>query len=177
MVERINKTIPQRTVGVGSIASKEIASNGGEYIVLKIFRSTQLIASTSDCRYFIRISDECKPILAEDMSRVAAEKQAFVWEEKIVRKTPITSANGEKLSKFKSDIFKSERVSDFVKEMPEEELLEYYLMSSNGYLTNLGIMWVGERKDRAVLHYAPSIQFIKYDENGNKVNKIIWDDY
>ena len=111
------------------------------------------------------------------MSRVAAEKQAFVWEEKIVRKTPITSANGEKLSKFKSDIFKSERVSDFVKEMPEEELLEYYLMSSNGYLTNLGIMWVGERKDRAVLHYAPSIQFIKYDENGNKVNKIIWDDY
>jgi len=177
LVERINKTIPQRTVGVGSIASKEIASNGGEYIVLKIFRSTQLIASTSDGRYFIRISDECKPILAEDMSRVAAEKQAFVWEEKIVRKTPITSANGEKLSKFKSDIFKSERVSDFVKEMPEEELLEYYLMSSNGYLTNLGIMWVGERKDRAVLHYAPSIQFIKYDENGNKVNKIIWDDY
>lgn len=144
---------------------------------MKIFRSTQLIASTSDGRYFIRISDECKPILAEDMSRVAAEKQAFVWEEKIVRKTPITSANGEKLSKFKSDIFKSERVSDFVKEMPEEELLEYYLMSSNGYLTNLGIMWVGERKDRAVLHYAPSIQFIKYDENGNKVNKIIWDDY
>ena len=177
LVERINKTIPQRTVGVGSIASKEIASNGGEYIVLKIFRSTQLIASTSDGRYFIRISDECKPILAEDMSRVAAEKQAFVWEEKIVRKTPITSGNGEKLSKFKSDIFKSERVSDFVKEMPEEELLEYYLMSSNGYLTNLGIMWVGERKDRAVLHYAPSIQFIKYDENGNKVNKIIWDDY
>lgn len=177
LVEKINKTIPQRTVGVGSIASKEIASNGGEYIVLKIFRSTQLIASTSDGRYFIRISDECKPILAEDMSRVAAEKQAFVWEEKIVRKTPIISANGEKLAKFKSDIFKSERVSDFVKEMPEEELLEYYLMSSNGYLTNLGIMWVGERKDRAVLHYAPSIQFIKYDENGNKVNKIIWDDY
>jgi ATP-dependent DNA helicase RecG len=177
LVEKINKTIPQRTVGVGSVASKEIASNGGEFIVLKIFRSTQLISSTSDGRYFIRIADECKPILAEDMSRVAAEKQAFVWEEKVVRKTPVSSADNEKLKKFKGDIYSSERVSDFVKEMPEEELLEYYLMSSNGYLTNLGILWVGERKDRAILHYAPSIQFIKYDENGNKVNKIIWDDY
>lgn len=177
LVERINKTIPQRTVGVGSIASKEMASNGGEFIILKVFRSTQLIASTSDGRYYIRIADDCKPILAEDMSRVAAEKQAFVWEEKTVRKTPVSLADKEKLKKFIGDIYSSERVSDFVKEMPEEELLEYYLMSSNGYLTNLGIMWVGERKDRAVLHYAPSIQFIKYDENGNKVNKIIWDDY
>lgn len=177
LIEKINKTIPQRTVGVGSVASKEIASNGGEFIVLKIFRSTQLISSTSDGRYFIRISDECKPILSEDMSRIAAEKQAFVWEEKVVRKTPFASADKEKLAKFKGDIYSSERVSEFVKEMLEEELLEYYLMSSNGYLTNLGILWVGERKDRAVLHYAPSIQFIKYDENGNKVNKIIWDDY
>jgi len=177
LIEKINKTIPQRTVGVGCVATKEIASNGGEFIILKVFRSTQLIASTSDGRYFIRIADECKPILGEDMSRVAAEKQAFVWEEKTVRKTSISSADKEKIKKFIGDIYNSERVSDFVKEMPEEELLEYYLMSSNGYLTNLGILWIGERKDRAILHYAPSIQFIKYDENGNKVNKIIWDDY
>ncbi|GAB3822101.1 hypothetical protein GCM10028895_25790 [Pontibacter rugosus] len=31
--------------------------------------------------------------------------------------------------------------------------------------------------DWALSHYVPSVQFIKYDENGNKVNKRVWDDF
>jgi ATP-dependent DNA helicase RecG len=50
-------------------------------------------------------------------------------------------------------------------------------MAEGDTLTNLGVLWVGKRTDRAKLNYAPVIQFIKYDENGNKVNKIVWDDF
>ena len=38
-------------------------------------------------------------------------------------------------------------------------------------------MCVGLREDRARLGSAPIIQFIKYDEQERKVNKISWDDH
>ena len=41
----------------------------------------------------------------------------------------------------------------------------------------MGILWIGKRRDRATLHYAPSVQFIKYDSDGNKIFKRLWDDY
>jgi ATP-dependent DNA helicase RecG len=44
-------------------------------------------------------------------------------------------------------------------------------------LTNLGILWVGRREDRAALLYPPEIQCIKYDERGRKVRKQVWNDY
>ena len=50
-------------------------------------------------------------------------------------------------------------------------------MSDGDYLTNLGVLWVGKRTDRAKILYAPVIQFLKYDENENRVNKIVWDDF
>ncbi|WP_037318970.1 ATP-binding protein [Salegentibacter sp. Hel_I_6] len=177
LVEKINKTIPERTIGVAVSASKEVRSNGGEIINLKIFRNNQLIASTSDGRYYARVSDDCKPIPPDEITRLAAEKQAFIWEEKIVRKIPYQKVNLQKLNDFFSDIKSSSRVSSFVKDMPLEELLEYFFMAKDGYLTNLGVLWLGERNDRANLHYAPSVQFIKYDEYENKVNKVVWDDF
>ncbi len=71
----------------------------------------------------------------------------------------------------------SERVKQSVKEKSDEELLEHYLLADGEYLTNLGILCIGKRTDRAKLGSAPVVQFIKYDENDAKVNKIIWDDY
>lgn len=50
-------------------------------------------------------------------------------------------------------------------------------MVNGKYLTNLGVLWIGRREDRVTLSYAPAIQFIKYDAQGNKVNKITWDDH
>ena len=50
-------------------------------------------------------------------------------------------------------------------------------MTEGDYLTNLGILWVGKRTDRAKLLYSPVIQFFKFDEFGNRINKIVWDDY
>ncbi|WP_196892146.1 ATP-binding protein [Aureivirga marina] len=177
LIDKINKIIPQLTVNVAIQSRKEVAENKGEYIIITIFRSSQTIASTTKGKYYIRIGDECRPLMPEDMTRLASEKQAFIWEERVVKKIPISESDFKKRDSVLSDIYHSERVKSFVKEMSQEELMEHYLFSSNGFLTNLGILWFGLRKDRALLHYAPSVQFIKYDENGNKVNKIVWDDF
>lgn len=177
VIEKINKTIPQKTVGVAVFATKEVSSNGGEYINLKILRSLHTIASTTDGRYYIRIADNCKPIMPDELTRIASEKQAFVWEEKVVRNISVSNADKLKLNKFLEDIQKSDRVSPFVKEMTHEELIEYYFLAKDHILTNLGVLWIGQRKDRANMYYAPSVQFIKYDASENKVNKIVWDDF
>lgn len=125
----------------------------------------------------MRVSDDCKPILPEDLNRLIQERSSFVWEEKLVRKLSIEDADINKYQDFLKDINLSERVSSFVKEMAPQEITDYYFLTKEGILTNLGILWLGKRKDRAVLHYAPSVQFIKYDEQENKVAKKVWDDY
>lgn len=177
LIELINKKIPSLTLQVGISPMIVTAENGGQYIELKVFRSTQSVASTTDGRYYMRVSDECKPVLPDQIERLFSEKSAFVWEEKTVKKIPLGNCDIEKLTIFLKDIKASERVSSFIKEMTMEEITDQYFLTHNGFLTNLGVLWIGKRRDRATLHYAPSVQFIKYDEEGNKVFKKVWDDY
>jgi ATP-dependent DNA helicase RecG len=177
LIEAINKRLPALTLNTGIAPQIVEAENGGEYIALKIFRSSQSIASTTDGRYYIRVSDECKPIMPDQIERLFSEKNAFVWEEKTVKKVVLADCDLEKFTNFLKDIKASERVSPFVKEMTTEEIVEHYFLTDGGFLTNLGLLWIGKRKDRATLHYAPSVQFIKYNDEGNKVFKKVWDDF
>ena len=58
------------------------------------------------------------------------------------------------------------------------ELLAYYQMiDDEEWLTNLGVLWIGKTEQRARLLYSPIVQYIKYDEEENKVQKKMWDDY
>jgi ATP-dependent DNA helicase RecG len=125
----------------------------------------------------MRVSDQCKPILSDDIERLFAEKNTFVWEDKTVKKIPLSDCDVTKLNQFLKDIRSSERVSQFIKDMRDEEIVEYYFLTNNGLLTNLGILWIGNRKDRAVMHYPPSVQFIKYDIEERKIFKKVWDDF
>ncbi len=176
-IENIQKRISALTINVG-IAPKIIQHpNGGEYIELSIFRNLQSIASTTDGKYYMRVSDDCKPILPDEIERLFSEKNAFVWEDKIVRKIPLYDCDLIKLNAFVKDVRTSERVSSFIKEMSDEEIVDHYFLTRDGVLTNLGVLWIGKRKDRAVIHYPPSIQFIKYDADENKIFKRLWDDY
>ena len=111
------------------------------------------------------------------MARLASDKNAFIWEEKVVRKIHYSDADAKKLKDFFKAIRTSERVSKFVKEKTDEELLEYYTLTENNYLTNLGILWLGNREQRKRLHYAPPVQLIKYDNLENKIFKKVWDDF
>ena len=116
-------------------------------------------------------------ILPDELARLFTDKPAYIWETKIVSKINLEECDKNKLEKFYSDIKSSERVSNFIKQKSNEELLEYYHLTDGNNLTNLGILWIGTQKQRANLLYAPIIQFIKYDNKGNKIKKITWDDF
>ncbi|MBX3163672.1 MAG: putative DNA binding domain-containing protein [Bacteroidetes bacterium] len=177
LADKLRKRIAELTVNVGTHTELKAAENGGEYIELKVFPSATTIASTTDGRYYIRISDACTPLPPDDLMRLMTDKPAYIWETKTIKTIPKTAIDPAKLHQFVTDIKASNRVSDFVKQKTPDELLDYYLMSEGNCLTNLGVLWVGIREDRAKLLYAPVIQFLKYDESGNRVNKILWDDF
>lgn len=173
----IRKQISQRTYNVNVTPQLLAAANGGQYIEVFISRSPQIVASTTDGRYYIRVADECKPVMPDDLLRLAADKNALIWEEQINRKVPKNRVDAIQYRQFLTDIRTSQRVTAFVKEKSDDEILEHYFFVKGDYLTNLGILWIGQRQDRATLLYAPVIQFIKRDEREEKVNKIVWDDY
>ncbi|REL39138.1 transcriptional regulator [Rhodohalobacter sp. SW132] len=175
--EKIQKNIAHRTLNVGIAVTIEIAENKAEYIRLEIFRNAQTIASTTDGRYYTRVHDECTPVPPDEMARLAAEKNAYVWEEQITKRVPATRFDPQKRQVFLNDIRNSARVSDFIKEMPDEEIFEFYFFQKQGFLTNLGILWIGIRQDRASLLYPPAIQVIRYNESDEKVWKLLLDDY
>jgi ATP-dependent DNA helicase RecG len=176
--ETIRKRISELSVNVGVKVTIEKASNGGQWIKIEVLPSQSSIASTSDGQYYIRISDQCKPILPDELARLFTDKPAFQWETKVVQKIQWSDCDNQKLNQFINDIRNSDRVSGFVKQKSEEELLSYYQLINNvGHLTNLGILWIGKREQRARLVYAPVVQFIKYDEKENKVRKKVWDDF
>lgn len=174
---KIRRRISELTVNVATHAEVITGENGGQYIELKVMQSLSTIASTTDGRYFYRVSDKCTPLPPEDLMRLLTDKPAFIWETKPVRNVHRTEVDPEKMQQFVADIQASERVTAFVKEKSPDELLDYYLMANGDCLTNLGVLWVGRRTDRAKLLYSTVIQFFKYDESGRRVNKIVWDDF
>jgi ATP-dependent DNA helicase RecG len=172
----IRKKIAENTVNVSTDAILKVAENGGEYIELQVLYSASTIASTTDGKYYYRNDDTCVPLLPDELSRLLTDKPSFIWETKVSQISK-TEYEPEKLNTFIREIQQSTRVSKHVKEKSPEEILDHYLFSDGKYLTNLGILWLGKRNDRARLLYAPTIQFFKFDERGQKINKITWDEF
>ena len=174
--DEVRKKIGEQTVNVSASPIILKADNGGQYIELRILPGRS-VASTSDGRYFIRVADQSKPVIGDEVLRLAGERAAFPWESLTVMQVSIERIDCEKWSGLCKAIRASKRVKQSVKEKSDDELLAHYLLTEGSYLTNLGVLCVGRREDRAKLGTAPVVQFIKYDEKGNKVNKIVWDDY
>ena len=176
--ELVVKHINERTYNVAIVPNIVVAENGGEVLDLEILRSVASIASTTKGGYFIRDNDESKPIAPDDLLRAITDKPSFSWETKVSVKYRVDQCDPAKLSRLLEKIRKSDRVSPFVKEKTPEEILEYYsLVGEEGFLTNLGVLWLGTQPQRSRLLYSPTVQFIRYDAGGNKVFKQVWDDY
>lgn len=176
--EKVVKRINELTINVAIVPKIVKEKNGGEYLDLEILRSAASIASTTKGGYFIRDNDKSKPIAPDDLLRAVTDKPSFSWETKVSLKFKLGQCNKEKLANLLSKIRSSDRVSTFVKQMYDDEILEYYsLVGEDGYLTNLGVLWLGTQPQRARLLYSPTVQFIRYDASGNKVFKQVWDDY
>lgn len=171
------KKIGERTINVATNATIVKSPNGGEYIDLQIFKSQASIAGTTKGGYYYRDNDESKPIPPDELLRAITDKPSFSWETKVSTKYKTTQCDQKKLAVFIEEIRNSDRVSDFVKSKTVEEILEYFsLADENHYMTHLGILWLGTQPQRSRLLYAPTVQYIKYDNTGNKVFKQVWDD-
>jgi ATP-dependent DNA helicase RecG len=176
LLERVRKRIGELTVNVVAAVERRTADNGSEYILVTVSRSPQP-ASTTDGRYYLRVSDDCKPLVGADIQRLMDERSAQPWESLTTLRVRREQLDRAKASALAAAIRASTRVKPSVKEKSDAELLDHYCLADGRSLTNLGILCVGRREDRARLGSAPIIQFIKYDEQERKVNKISWDDH
>lgn len=175
--EQLHKRLIQITVNLGTEVRKVAAQNGGEFMEIQVFRNESSIVSTSDGRYFLRVSDETKRLLPDDLGRLWNDRNSFVWELQVHRDLAADRPDPAKLAQFCHLIRASDRVSAFLKGKSDGELIEHYLFVKDGCLTNLGVLWIGRREDRAALAHAPLVQCLKHDEGGRKVRKWVWDDY
>ena len=174
VLDRIRKRVGELTVNVQALPSLRRGANGGEFIELVIERSPG-VASTRDGRYFLRVGDTCQPVLGDDVLRLANERPGRPWEA-MDSSVPRDTADAGKLARFVAGIRASDRVKDSVKEKSDAELLAHYGLTVGKSFTRLGVLLLGTAEQRRALGTAPLVQAIKYDEQGQKINKWLWDD-
>jgi ATP-dependent DNA helicase RecG len=174
--DTVRRKLAERTVNVAVLPDVVTAPNGGQYIELRIPRALS-VASTTDGRYFLRVADQSKPVTGEDVMRLASERSALPWETQTTLHIFRADADATKRDKLLQALRASDRVKASVKEKSDDELLDHYQLAQGHDLTNLGVLCLGRQHHRAQLTTAPVVQFIKYDERGQKVNKLVWDDH
>lgn len=169
--------ITGKSNGVQISAEKKVYENGGETILLHVRRSN-VMATTSDGRVFMRNGDNCEPITGEDLHRLAEDKGCYNWELHVSNYN-ISACDASRLEYILTSLRSSDRVSDFIKEKTDIELLRYFALLSedNDLMTFLGVTFLGTQTQRQRISNAPTLQCFKFDEYGEKINKWTWDDY
>lgn len=174
--DTLRRKLAERTVNVAALPDVVTAPNGGQYIALRIPRALG-VASTTDGRYFLRVADQSKPVTGDDVMRLASERAALPWETQTTLNLPRAQADAAQRERLLQALRASDRVKPSVKEKTDDELLDHYQLAHGPLLTHLGVLCIGGQHQRAQLATAPVIQFIKFDEQGQKVNKLVWDDH
>lgn len=176
LLDRLRKRIGELTVNVEAVPEVCHDESGAEYIALRVARSVG-VASTSDGRYFVRVGDTCRPVVGDDVLRLATERPSVPWERMTSLGVARASADPSRVAAWAAALRASDRVKASVKEKSDDELLGHYGLASDRLLTNLGVLLLGAAADRARLGTAPIVQAIRYDERGAKVAKWVWDDH
>ena len=173
----LEKRISGKTQNVSAHAEILTHENGGQYIRLHIARGTSS-ASTTSGKYFTRVSDESRPLTGDDITRLSAEKGYYRWEDE-ESKWSWKDSDKEKLNMLLQNLRNSNRVSDFVKQKEDKELLDYYFLTveESDKMTNLGVLFIGTQSQRGRLMNAPVVQCIQFDQYGDKVWKYLIDDF
>ena len=173
----LENKISGTTLNVSAHAEILTHENGGQYIRLHIARGTSS-ASTTSGKYFTRVSDNSVPLTGDDITRLSAEKGYYRWEDE-ESKWSWKDADKEKLIMLLQNLRNSNRVSDFVKQKEDKELLDYYFLTveESDKMTNLGVLFIGTQSQRGRLMNAPVVQCIQFDQYGDKVWKYLIDDF
>ena len=149
--------------------------NGGEYFQIMVAPSIKSIATTSDGKIYLRVADKCEPVRNEDLQRLSIEKGAYQWELLATRVT-LADIPVENVKKFANDIRESDRVKGHVKQMSDLEILEHYNLIDGEIVTNLGVLWLGNAKQRSRISFPITVQYIVYNHLEQKVRKVEWHD-
>jgi ATP-dependent DNA helicase RecG len=176
LLDRLRKRIGELSVNVQVFPELVSHENGGEYVVLTIPRAVG-VASTSDGRFYLRVGDSCKPVVGDEILRLADERPSTPWELMVSLGVPEAHADATRVAGWAAAVRGSGRVKASVKEKSDSELLAHYHLALGKHLTNLGILIVGTATDRARLSTAPIVQAVRYDDRGEKIGKYAWDDH
>ena len=178
LVNNVFKRLRELTSSVG-LTEPEIKThdNGAQYFQFRVLPSSRTIATTSSGKVFIRISDNCYPVSGDELTRLAAEKNAFQWELIPVKSVKITDVPSENIQTFVQDIRNSDRVKNHVKQLSNHEIIEHYNFTEGQYLTNLGVLWLGNAMQRSRISYPVTVQYIVYDKYERKIRKENWHEY
>lgn len=173
----LENKISGKTLNVSAHAEILTHENGGQYIRLHIARGTSS-ASTTFGKYFTRISDNSVPLTGDDITRLSAEKGYYRWEDE-ESKWSWKDADKEKLKMLLQHLRSSNRMSEFVRQKEDKELLDYYFLTveESDKMTNLGVLFIGTQSQRGRLMNAPVVQCIQFDQYGDKVWKYLIDDF
>ena len=176
LADAARRRLSELTVNVTVLPELRLTDLGDEWLELRIPRS-QAVASTTDGRYFLRVADESKPVLGDEVLRLAAERSAWPWETLTQAALRLAEADGARQQRLIEALRASDRVKPSVKEKTDDELLAHYQLTAGALLTNLGALCIGTAAQRARLNTAPVVQAIRYDELGRKIQKLVWDDH
>ncbi|MCD8387405.1 MAG: hypothetical protein LUD17_11020 [Bacteroidales bacterium] len=176
MMVMLTNNVNGKANGVMITTEKKTYDNGGETILLNVRRS-RIMATTSDGKVFMRNGDNSEPISGEDLHRLAEDKGCYNWETSLTVYT-VSDCDNSRLASILRAIRNSDRVSDFIKEKTDIELMRYFALigEDNEFLTNLGVVFIGTQPQRQRIPNSPTLQCLKFDEYGEKINKWTWDD-
>jgi Putative DNA-binding domain len=151
----ICRRIRELTVNVSPEAIIQKSANGGSFVRLNIPRAAA-IPSTSTGRYYLREGNANRPISGDDFLRLFRDRTMLSWEALTSAGIPRAQLDHDKLTSFAVSIRASDRVTQFIKDKADVELLDHYGFADGPLLTNFGILFVGRRFDRMALGTARS---------------------
>lgn len=173
----LENNIKGKSNGLQIIGEKKVYDNGGETICLHVHRS-HIMATTSDGKVYLRNGDNSEPVFGEDLHRLAEDKGCYSWETQMTE-YELCDCNMDRKNFIIHQLRTSERVSDFLKEKTDDELLRFFSLigEDSTKLTHLGVTFIGKQSQRSRTFNSPTLQCIKYDNYGEKVNKWTWDHF
>ena len=173
LLEKILFNINQSIANVHVSGELRTVDSGGEHIEIVVLRSVG-VASTTRGRVIRRVGDKNLPVAGEDISAFVlkrASEHNVSWES-----LPALGArtDPDALSRLTTALKESGRAHPTIREKSDGEILEHYRLSSEGALTNLGILCVGDRAARARM---PSfaVQFLQLDRRGEREARWKWE--
>ena len=176
LVDRVRERIGELTVNVQVHPEVHQMAGGDEVLVVHVPRA-QGVASTSDGRYYLRVGRQSQPVVGDGVLRLASDRPQAPWETLTTSGVSREASSPDKLRDLVDGLRASDRVKSSVREKSDDELLDHYGLAAGPLLTNLGVLLLGSSRDRSRLGSAPVIQAIKYDVDGVKVDKHVWDDH